>query len=41
MTGANASVSTWTIITIALTALLLFVLVRGLFRTRSTVAKPA
>jgi tetratricopeptide (TPR) repeat protein len=41
MTGANASVSTWTIITIALIALLSFVLVRGLFRTRSTVAKPA
>jgi hypothetical protein len=41
MTGANASVSTWTIITIALTALLLFVLVRGLFRTRRTAADPA
>jgi hypothetical protein len=41
MTGANASVSTWTIITIALSALLLFVLVRGFLHGRHAVAKPA
>jgi len=41
MTGANGSVSTWTIITIALSALLLVVLVHGIYRTMRTVAKSA
>lgn len=41
LTGANVSVSTWTFITIALSALLLFVLVRGFYWMRRTVAKPA
>jgi hypothetical protein len=38
---AGASVSTWTFVTVALSALLLFVLVRGFYRARRTVVKPA
>ena len=41
MTGANGSVSTWTAITVALSALLVFVLVRGFYRMRRAAAKPA
>ena len=41
MTGANGSVSTWTAITVALSALLVFVLVRRFYRMRRTAAKPA
>jgi len=39
--GVNFAVSVWTIVTIALSALLLFVLVRGFYWMRGTVAKPA
>jgi hypothetical protein len=41
VTGVNAAVSIWTSVTIALSALLLFVLVRGFYRMQRTVAKPA
>ena len=41
LTGTNASVSTWTFVTVALSALLLFVLVRGFYRVRRTLAKSA
>jgi len=41
VTGVNAAVSTWTVVTVALSALLLFVLVRGFYRMRRNVAKPA
>ena len=41
VTGVNFAVSIWTFVTIALSALLLFVLVRGFYRTRRTAAKPA
>jgi hypothetical protein len=41
LTGVNFAVSAWTVVTIALSALLLFVLVRGFYRMRRTVAKPA
>jgi hypothetical protein len=41
VTGVNASASTWTFVTVALSALLLFVLVRDFYRARRTVAKPA
>ena len=41
VTGVNAAVSTWTFVTAALSALLLFVLVRGFYRMRRNVAKPA
>jgi tetratricopeptide (TPR) repeat protein len=40
VTGVNAAVSTWTFVTVALSALLLFVLVRGFYRMRCNVAKP-
>jgi hypothetical protein len=39
VTGVNAAVSIWTFVTVALSALLLFVLVRGLYRIRRTVTK--
>jgi hypothetical protein len=38
VTGVYAAVSIWTFVTVALTALLLFVLVRGFYRTRRAVA---
>jgi hypothetical protein len=41
LTGVNFAVSVWTIVTVALSALLLFVLVRGFYRMRRTVAKAA
>jgi len=41
VTGLNATVSAWTFVTVALSALLLFVLVRGFYRMRRNVAKPA
>jgi hypothetical protein len=41
LAGVNFAVSVWTIVTIALSTLLLFVLARGLYRMRRTVAKPA
>jgi hypothetical protein len=41
LTGTNASVSTWTFVTVVLSALLVFVLARGFYRMRRTVAKPA
>ena len=41
LTGTNASVSTWTFVTVALSALLVFVLARGFYRMRRAVAKPA
>jgi hypothetical protein len=41
VTGVNAAVSIWTFVTVALSALLLFVLARGFYRMRRTVAKPA
>ena len=41
LTGVNFAVSVWTIVTIALSTLLLFVLVRGLYRMRRTVSKAA
>ena len=39
--NGNASVSIWTFVTVALNTLLLFVLLRGFYRTRRTVAQPA
>jgi hypothetical protein len=39
--SVDGAVEIWSLVTIALTALLLFVLVRGLFRTRPTAANPA
>ncbi len=39
--GVNAHVLIWTFVTIALTALLLFVLVNGIFRARHAASKPA
>ncbi len=39
--GVDASVELWSFVTIALSALLLFVLVRGFYRTRRVVANPA
>lgn len=39
--SVDGAVEIWSFVTIALTALLLFVLVRGLFRTRPTAANPA
>ena len=41
LTGGSFQVSVWTFVTIALSALLLFVLVRGFYRMRRTVAKSA
>jgi hypothetical protein len=41
LTGLNFAVSIWTIVTAALSALLLFVLVRGFYRMRRTVTKAA
>jgi hypothetical protein len=41
LTGGSFAVSVWTFVTIALSALLLFVLVRGFYRMRRTVAKAA
>ena len=40
VSGVNFAVSTWTFVTVALSALLLSVLARGFYRMRSTVAKP-
>ena len=40
-TGVNVTVSIWTIVTVALSALLLFVIVRGFHRMRRNVAKAA
>ncbi len=39
VTGVNAAVSIWTFVTVALSALLLFVLVRSLYKIRRTVTK--
>jgi len=39
--GVNARVLIWTFVSIALTALLLLVLVRGIFRARYAASKPA
>jgi|HubBroStandDraft_3_1064219.scaffolds.fasta_scaffold292605_1 hypothetical protein len=39
--GVNARVLIWTFVSIALTALLLLVLVRGIFRARHAASKPA
>ena len=39
--NGNASVSIWTFVTAALTILLLFVLLRGFYRAKRTVVKPA
>jgi len=39
--GVDGAVEIWSFVTIALSALLLLVLVRGFYRTRRTVAKPA
>jgi len=39
--GVHARVLIWAFVTIALTALLLFVLVKGIFRARHAVSKPA
>jgi len=41
VTGVNFAVSVWTIFTIALSTLLLFVLARGFYRMRRPVANPA
>jgi hypothetical protein len=41
LTGGSFEVSVWTFVTIALSALLLFVLVRGFYRMRRPVAKAA
>jgi hypothetical protein len=41
LTGVNFAVSVWTIVTVALSTLLLFVLVRVFYRVRRTLAKPA
>ncbi|HMI53326.1 MAG TPA: hypothetical protein VK525_17565 [Candidatus Saccharimonadales bacterium] len=41
LTDTNAAVSIWTFITIALSALLVFVLARGFYRMRRTVAESA
>jgi hypothetical protein len=41
VTGVKAAVATWTFVTVALSALLVFVLVRGFYRAKRTVAKPA
>jgi hypothetical protein len=41
VTGVNAAASTWTFVTVALSALLLFALVRDFYRARRTVPKPA
>jgi hypothetical protein len=41
LTGVNFAVSGWTIVTITLSALLLLVLVRGFYRMRHSLAKPA
>jgi hypothetical protein len=38
VTGVNATVSIWTFVTVALTALVLFVLVRGFYPTSRAVA---
>jgi tetratricopeptide (TPR) repeat protein len=39
--GVNARVSIWAFVTIGLTALLLFILVRGIYRTRRATSNPA
>jgi hypothetical protein len=41
LTGVNFAVSVWTIVTVARSTLLLFVLVRVFYRVRRTLAKPA
>jgi tetratricopeptide (TPR) repeat protein len=41
VTGVNFAVSIWTFVTVALSALLLFVLARGFYRMRRTLSKPA
>jgi len=41
VTSVKAAVSIWTLVTVALTALLLFVVVGGFYRTRRTAANPA
>jgi len=39
--GVSARVSIWAFVTIALAAFLLFVLVRGIYRTRRAASNPA
>jgi hypothetical protein len=41
VTDVNFAVSIWTFVTVALSALLLFVLARGFYRMRRTLSKPA
>ncbi|PYS65350.1 MAG: hypothetical protein DMF76_02865 [Acidobacteria bacterium] len=41
VTSVKAAVSIWTFVAVALTALLLFVVVGGFYRTRRTATNPA